>query len=78
MSLANRLNSVVPGRANAGCCTCKWLAALKVPDRRAFDRWIVDGHSKNQLYEICTHDDPPLTVSLTGFRAHLRHHKAIE
>lgn len=73
MSLANRLSVVFPNHSNRGCRTCKWLDNLTAADRAAFDQWLADGHSLQQLYEICAADNPPLDVSLTAFRHHLRH-----
>jgi hypothetical protein len=49
------------------------LDNLTAADRAAFDQWLADGHSLQQLYEICAADNPPLDVSLTAFRHHLRH-----
>ena len=77
MSLANRLSSAVPFRANRGCVTCMWLDELPDADRQAFDDWIRSGNSVAQLWEIAsTMEDNPLQVSNTGLRHHIKHHKA--
>jgi hypothetical protein len=73
MSLARRLSAVQPNHANAGCRTCRWLATLTDADRQAWDQWLADGKSGQQLYEIAR--DEGLDVSLTAFRHHC-HHKA--
>ena len=79
MSLSQRLQAVIPERANqGGCLTCQYLAKMPDTDRRAFDSWLDDGHSAAQLWEICTSDpDNPLVISITGFRNHVKHHKPL-
>lgn len=71
MSLAQRLAAVQPNRANAGCRTCEWLKNLTPADRKAWDQWLADGKSGQQLYEVATLEG--LDISLTAFRHHLRH-----
>ena len=76
MSFASRLANVRPNRANHGCQTCLWLESLTDADRASFDSWIVEGNSVAQLWEIAASmEDNPLTVSNTGLRSHVRHHK---
>lgn len=74
MALADRLAVVKaqPGRAN-GCATCRWIATLTAEDRAAFYRWVDDGLSGTQLWEIASTDpDNPLTVQVSQMRNHLR------
>lgn len=75
MSLAKRLSLIVPSNSNRGCRTCTYLEQLSPADRSAFEQWIADGHSLSQLWEVCCTDDPPLDISITGFRHHMKHHK---
>lgn len=74
MSLAQRLASVQPNNSNAGCRTCKWLDNLTETDRQAWNDWLEDGKSAQQLYEVAVLEG--LDISLTAFRHHLRHPKA--
>ena len=78
MSLADRLTTDGPRRSNSGCVTCCYVADLSKADRSAFDAWISGGHSLVQLWEACAGDKPPLTVSITALRNHVRHHKAAD
>lgn len=71
MSLAQRLASVQPNQANNGCRTCKWLETLTDADRQAWNDWLADGKSGQQLYEVARAEG--LDISLTAFRHHLRH-----
>lgn len=71
MSLAQRLASVQPNVANAGCRTCKWLATITDADRQAWDEWLAAGRSGQQLYEVARAEG--LDISLSAFRDHLRH-----
>ena len=71
MSLARRLASVQPNNANAGCRTCHWLASITDEDRQAWEDWLADGKSAQQLYEVASVEG--LDISLTAFRHHLRH-----
>lgn len=71
MSLAQRLSAVQPHQANAGCRTCRWLESLTDADRQAWDDWLADGKSAQQLYEVACAEG--LDISLTAFRHHLRH-----
>lgn len=79
MSLAKRLGNVQPNHANKGCRTCAYLNALPKADSAAWNQWLDEGHSAQQLYEIA-HSDPenPLQVSLTAFRHHMRHCRGSE
>ena len=75
MSLANRLAAVIPARSNRGCMTCAWLKILSPKDVEAFEKWVVEGRSITQLWEVATADpDHPLQVSITGLRHHIRAH----
>ena len=71
MSLVQRLASVQAHRANLGCRTCEWLQTLTAEDRKAWDDWIADGKSGQQLYEVAVMEG--LDISLTAFRHHLKH-----
>ena len=75
MSLADRLNIEGPRRSNSGCVTCVYIADLSKADRASFDAWILGGLSLVQLWEACASDNPPLTVSITALRNHVRHHE---
>lgn len=73
MPLADRLAQFEPNRKNSGCCTCKWLKTITEKDRAAFEDWIAQGHSLQQLYNICIDDpDNPYPVSLSALRNHVR------
>jgi hypothetical protein len=74
VSLADRLNADGPRRSNRGCVSCAYYLGLSKPDRVAFDVWVQEGHSTVQLWEACITDTPPLTVSVTALRNHMRHH----
>ena len=76
MSLAQRLASVQANRANLGCRTCEWLKTLSDADRKAWDEWLAEGKSGQQLYEVARAEG--LDVSLTAFRHHVRHKAAGE
>lgn len=76
MSLAQRLASVQANRSNAGCRTCQWLETLTDADRKAWNDWLADGKSGQQLYEVAVAEG--LDISLTAFRHHLRHRAADE
>lgn len=75
MSLADRLKTVTPQRSNAGCETCRYLDTLPAEDRAEFDRWLHDGNSLAQLWEVCVAEG--LQISLTGFRNHIKHHQSL-
>lgn len=73
MSLATRIASVIPSSANRGCRSCIWAKTLSDEDLAAMARWVSDGGSMAQLWEICCADpDNPLQVSYTGFRNHIQ------
>jgi hypothetical protein len=75
LSLANRLAAVIPARSNRGCMTCAWLKILSPKDVEAFEKWVAEGRSITQLWEVATADpDHPLQVSITGLRHHIRAH----
>lgn len=71
MSLSQRLTTVQPNRSNRGCRTCEWLDTITDADRKAWDDWLADGKSAQQLWEIATTEGLP--ISLTAFRHHLQH-----
>jgi hypothetical protein len=75
VSLLDRLNAEGARRSNVGCVTCIYLNGLSKTDRAAFDSWIAEGHSVVQLWDACSGDEPPLKVSVTALRNHIRHHK---
>lgn len=79
MSLAARLANAQPNRANNGCESCLWWDTIGAESRKLIDEWIDAGHSQAQLWDILSatdedSDDPPLQVSLSGWRFHLKHH----
>lgn len=75
MAIATRLAAVEPQRSNRGCVTCQWFAQLSDADRAAFDEWVTAKRSLTQLWQVCQADeDYPLTISLGGFRTHVREH----
>ena len=78
MSLAARLSTVVVSRGNRGCVTCQWLETLSKVDRAAFDDWVIGQHSLVQLWDICVSEEPPLKVSISGLRNHVRHHRTAD
>lgn len=80
-SIANRLKSAQPyaRRANqGGCVTCQWWKTIRPETRQLINQWLDNGYSGKQLWEIITAgsdgDEPPLDISITGFRLHLNHH----
>ena len=75
MSLAQRLNSVVPARSNRGCETCRWIKSKPAADQQAWQDWIDQDRSLTQLWQIATTTEPdPLQISLTGLRSCIRQH----
>lgn len=78
MSLAARLVNAQPNRRNSGCQSCKWWATISADSQKLINEWIDAGHSQAQLHDILTTpddgDDPPLMVSQSGWRFHLKHH----
>ena len=76
MSLSDRLSTVVVSPSNRGCVTCSWLEGLPKADRAALDAWVTAQNSLVQLWELCIGETPPLTVGLSGFRNHFRHHRS--
>lgn len=80
-SLSDRLRSAQPNRQNrGGCVTCRWWEEIKPDTRRLINEWLDNEHSVKQLHEILSapteSDEPPLPISITGFRLHLNHHDA--
>ena len=80
MSLARRLKSVQPNSGNRGCRSCQWWQQIRPDSRKSINEWISANHSIMQLHEILSApsddpDEPPLDVSLTGWRHHMKHHK---
>jgi hypothetical protein len=78
-SLSDRLKSAQPNAQNkGGCVTCKWWASIKPETQRLINEWIDNQHSIKQLHDILSAPtdggDPPLLISITGFRLHLNHH----
>lgn len=78
MSLAERIENARPNRGNHGCESCKWWATISAESQKLINEWIAADHSQAQLHDIITAsdggDDPPLRVSLSGWRFHLKHH----
>lgn len=80
MSLADRLATAQPKRSNYGCQTCLWWPTISPESQKLINDWIDAGHSQAQLHAILTapdqdSDDPPLDVSESGWRFHLKHHE---
>lgn len=77
-SLSDRLKSAQPNKANRNLCvTCAWLKQVSPEIRDLINQWFDADNSVAQLHEILTQpsdDTTPLTISLTGFRFHLKHH----
>lgn len=76
MSLSDRLSTVHASPSNRGCVTCGWIEGISKADRAALDNWVISQNSLSQLWEICISETPPLTVGLSGFRNHFRHHRS--
>lgn len=79
MSIASRLKSAQPNRSNDGCQSCIWWGTISSESRKLIDEWIDNGYSQMQLHQILSAVDessgePPLEVSLSGWRFHLKHH----
>lgn len=79
MSLAARIANAQPNRANDGCQSCIWWPTISAESQKLINEWIDNNYSQMQLWEILaatddTGDDPPLQVSLSGWRFHLKHH----
>lgn len=78
-SLSDRLKSAQPNRQNrGGCITCRWWEEITPETRKLINEWLDNEHSVKQLYEILSAPndgaEPPLPISMTGFRLHLNHH----
>lgn len=78
-SLPERIRSAQPNPANiGGCVTCKWWREISDETKTLINEWIDNLHSTRQLHQILTAPsdcgDPPLAISITGFRLHLNHH----
>lgn len=77
MSLAKRIKIVDQNATNQTCRTCRFLASMPEDDRVAFWDWVDAGNSKAQLWELCRTETPPLQVSVSQFRHHIRHHRPV-
>lgn len=77
MSLSENLSNLVASRGNWGCVTCLWLEGLSKEDRGAFDDWVTKKLSLVQLWDACALENPPLKVSISGLRNHIRHHHTL-
>lgn len=77
-SLSDRLKSAQPNKANRNLCvTCTWLDQVGDDILTLINQWFDADNSIAQLHEILTQpsdDAPPLVISLTGFRFHVKHH----
>ena len=77
-SLSDRLKSAQPNKANRNLCvTCTWLDQVGDDILTLINQWFDADNSIAQLHEILTQpsdDAPPLVISLTGFRVHVKHH----
>lgn len=55
-----------------------WWETITPETRRLINEWLDNQHSLKQLHDILTAPsdgvDPPLEISMTGFRLHLNHH----
>lgn len=77
MSLASRLKSAQVNPSNRGCQSCQWWDTVSKESKKLINEWLDAGYSRAQLYEILSQPDegdPPLPVSETGWRFHLKHH----
>ena len=78
MSLAARLANAQPNRRNGGCQSCQWWTQISSESQKLINEWIDAGHSQAQLHDILAAgddgEDPPLPVSQSGWRFHLKHH----
>lgn len=72
MSLTDKIAAADPRRRNLGCVTCKWFAKLPAQDQKSFIDWIDNGFSIRQLHSMCRDNDPPLDISPTAFKNHVR------
>jgi hypothetical protein len=77
VSLSENLSNLVASRGNWGCVTCLWLEKLSKEDRGAFDDWVTKKLSLVQLWDACALENPPLKVSISGLRNHIRHHQTL-
>jgi hypothetical protein len=50
---------------------------LSKEDRGAFDDWVTKKLSLVQLWDACALENPPLKVSISGLRNHIRHHQTL-
>lgn len=78
-SISDRLRSAQRNPANkGGCVSCKWLQQISDETRRLINEWIDNDYSIKQLYDILSapndSGEPPLPISLTGWRLHMNHH----
>lgn len=78
-TISERLRSAQRNPANkGGCVSCKWWSEISDETRRLINEWIDNDYSIKQLYDILTApndgDEPPLPISLTGWRLHMNHH----
>jgi hypothetical protein len=59
--------------------TCNWWHTINKDTQKLINEWLDSKSNRTQLYEILTtptedQDEPPLTVSNSGWRWHLKHH----
>ena len=79
-TISERLKTAQRNPANkGGCVTCKWWQEISDETRQLINEWIDSNNSIKQLHDILatpSEDDtePPLTISITGFRFHMNHH----
>ena len=81
MSLSARLRSAQSEShpANRGCRSCEWFRELPTETKDLINEWLDGGFSLLKLHDIITtkddtSDSPPLTVSDSAWRSHVRHH----
>ena len=81
MSLSDRLRSAHSEShpANRGCVSCEWFCELPHEIKELINEWLDGGFSLLKLHGILTakddtSDSPPLPVSDSAWRSHVRHH----
>jgi hypothetical protein len=82
-TLPERLKTAQRNPSNrGGCVTCQWWDKISDETKSLVNEWLDKEFSAKQLYEILSTPvsdesaDPPVPISMTGFRLHLNHHNA--
>lgn len=81
MTLSDRIREAQEkaNYVNNGCRSCHWWSTISDETRALINDWIDAENSRLQLYIILSanvegQDEPPLDVSDSAWRTHLRHH----